>query len=186
LTALYLRKGELGRAEAAAEQGLRHLNGRGAFLVAVARGELSRAEKLKAQYLDLDAVTGRPWPTDRFNYYCRGLLALSRRRAEEALGHFREALRRPPLSWNVDGAPEDCLAEAYLGLGRLDEAIAEYERLLRLNPHYALAHYHLGQAYERKGERERARAAYSRFLESWKSADSDIPEVIAAKTRLAE
>jgi tetratricopeptide (TPR) repeat protein len=77
------------------------------------------------------------------------------------------------------------LANAYLELGRLDEAIAEYERLLRLNPHYALAHYHLGQAYERQGERARARAAYERFLQVWQAADADLPEVLEAKARLS-
>jgi tetratricopeptide (TPR) repeat protein len=83
----------------------------------------------------------------------------------------------------VDGV-EDCLANAYLELGRWDDAVAEYERLLRLNPNYPLAEYHLGQAYERKGRHDRARAAYERFLEIWRDADADIPEVIVAKKRL--
>ena len=76
---------------------------------------------------------------------------------------------------------EDCLANAYLELGRLDKAIAEYERILRLNSNYPLARYHLAQAYERKGLREQARAEYERFLQVWKDADPDLPEVVAAK-----
>jgi tetratricopeptide (TPR) repeat protein len=67
----------------------------------------------------------------------------------------------------------------------LEEATAEYERILRLNPNYPLAQYHLAQAYERKGDRERARTAYERFMQIWKDADPDIPEVIEAKARLA-
>ena len=80
----------------------------------------------------------------------------------------------------------DCLADAYLELGHLDEAIAEYQRILRRNPKYPLAQYHLGQAYERQGQPERARAAYERFLHIWKDADPDIPEVIDAKHRLTK
>jgi tetratricopeptide (TPR) repeat protein len=70
-------------------------------------------------------------------------------------------------------------------LGRYDEAIAEYQRILRLNPNYPLAHYHLGLAYERKGQSNQARAEFRHFLEVWKDADPDIPEVVAAKQRLA-
>ena len=79
---------------------------------------------------------------------------------------------------------EDCLANAYLELGQLEEAITEYNRILKLNPNYPLLHYHLGQAYERKGQGEQARAEYQPFLEIWKDADQDVPEVIAAKKAL--
>jgi tetratricopeptide (TPR) repeat protein len=49
----------------------------------------------------------------------------------------------------------------------LDDAIAEYERLLGINPNYPLAHYHLAQAFERKGEGEQALSHYKHFLEIW-------------------
>ena len=45
------------------------------------------------------------------------------------------------------------IANAYLELGRLDEAIAEYERILKLNPNYPLLHYHLAQTYEQRASR---------------------------------
>ena len=116
--------------------------------------------------------------------YQRGYVALRQGRTDEAINHFRAALSHRAVEWNIDSF-EDCLANAYLELGRNDEAIAEYERILRLNPNYPLAHYRLGQAYERKGDGERAMAAYRRFLEIWKDADPDIPEVMEAKARLA-
>ena len=116
--------------------------------------------------------------------YQRGYVALRQRRAEEALQHFRAALQHRALEWNIDSF-EDSLANAYLELGRTDEAIAEYGRILQINPNYPLAHYRLGQAYERIGERERAREAYRRFLQIWKDADADIPQVINAKAWLA-
>lgn len=68
--------------------------------------------------------------------------------------------------------------------GNFDEAIAEFERILQINPNYPLAHYHLAQAFERKGESEKAKANYQRFLQVWSNADDDIPEVIDAKKHL--
>jgi tetratricopeptide (TPR) repeat protein len=79
---------------------------------------------------------------------------------------------------------EDCLAKVYLESGRLDEAISEFERILRLNQNYPLAQYHLAQAYERKGQPDWAWIAYERFLTIWKDADADLPEVITARHRL--
>jgi tetratricopeptide (TPR) repeat protein len=62
---------------------------------------------------------------------------------------------------------EECLADTYLELKRYDEAMAEYERILRLNPNYPLVHYHLAQAHEGKGRTAEARRFYERFLEVW-------------------
>ena len=97
--------------------------------------------------------------------------------------NFKQAVSHRPQTWAID-AYEDCLANAYLELGRLDEAIAEYERILRLNPNYPLVHYHLAQANERKGRGDQARVEYGRFLQVWSDADADIPEVIAANKAL--
>ena len=47
-----------------------------------------------------------------------------------------------------------------------------------------LAHYHLAQAYERKGERQEARTAYEQFLQNWRYADAGVPEVVKAKREL--
>jgi tetratricopeptide (TPR) repeat protein len=116
--------------------------------------------------------------------YQRGYVALRQGRVEEAINHFRAALQHRAVEWNIDSF-EDCLANAYLELGRWDEAIGEYERVLKINPRYPLAAYHLGQIYERKGETARARAAYEQFLQDWQAADADIPEVRQAAAWLA-
>ena len=109
-------------------------------------------------------------------------MALKRGQPAEAIENLREALRQRSLGWDIDSL-EDCLANAYLELGRFDEAIAEYERILTVNPHYPLIHYYLAVTYDKKGEHERARAEYERFLELWNGADQDLPEVIEAKRR---
>jgi tetratricopeptide (TPR) repeat protein len=76
---------------------------------------------------------------------------------------------------------EDCLANAYLTLGRYTEAVREYERVLRFNPNHALARFHLAQTYSALGRRDDALREYRRFLEIWKNADRDLPEVIEAR-----
>ena len=115
--------------------------------------------------------------------YQLGYVALQQGRGDEAIHHFRAALQHRAVEWHIDSF-EDCLANALLELSRVDEAIAEYERILKINPNYPLAHYHLGQAYERKGNREQARAAYQRFLQVWRAADPDVPEILSTRRRL--
>jgi tetratricopeptide (TPR) repeat protein len=68
-----------------------------------------------------------------------------------------------------------------MALGRLDEAIAEYERGLKLFPGMALAHFHLAEAYRRKANPVAAKAQFREFLELWKHADPSLPEVSEAR-----
>jgi tetratricopeptide (TPR) repeat protein len=76
--------------------------------------------------------------------------------------------------------------------GMPDSAIAEYEKLLRIdpatrdrrliNPQY---HYRLAKLCEQTGKIEKAREEYRRFIHIWKDADRDLPENIDARKRLA-
>ena len=119
----------------------------------------------------------------RCKFYLQGLFALQNGQTESALDNFRELLNYLPPTWDVEDF-EDSLANAFLEIGRLDEAIAEYERILRLNPQYPRARFHLAQALERKGQIAEARENYRLFLESWKEADPDVPEIISARKSL--
>ena len=81
------------------------------------------------------------------------------------------------------------LAQAYLQSGRLDEAVAEFEKVLSINaPLSAIsavkAYYLLGLAYEKSGWNKKAIEKYEEFLDIWKNADPVIPEVEDAKERL--
>jgi tetratricopeptide (TPR) repeat protein len=183
---LHRGRGEMDQAAAAAvmETSLQATSVGSAFLIALDRGDLQGAKRLQEQLLVKDPYHSRGASLNkRFLFYFRGYLALKSGRGAEAIEHFKGALRQEPVHWFIDPL-EDCLANAYLELGQPDEAIAEYERILRLNPNYPLAHYRLGQAYERKGEREKARFHYEQFIRIWNMADPDIPEVIAAKKYL--
>jgi serine/threonine protein kinase/Tfp pilus assembly protein PilF len=88
------------------------------------------------------------------------------------------------------------LAKAYLQAGRLDEAVAEFEKVLSryddnrtsrqtVTPIRAVkAYYLLGLAYEKSGWNKKAIEKYEEFLDIWKDADPGIPEVQDAKERL--
>jgi len=86
---------------------------------------------------------------------------------------------------------EDVLARAYYTTGQLDKSIAEYERLIKpypINPELAFIYpkhrYRLAKLYEEKGWTNKAIKEYKKFLEIWKDADEDLPELVDAKARL--
>ena len=58
------------------------------------------------------------------------------------------------------------LAMEYANSGNLEGAVEEYESLLSVNPDYAAAYYHGGQALEKLGRIEEARRMYQRGLEA--------------------
>jgi Tfp pilus assembly protein PilF len=58
---------------------------------------------------------------------------------------------------------EDILANAYLNSGGMTTLSASLTGFSGINPRYPLAHYRLGQAYEKKGQPAQARRAYDSF-----------------------
>jgi tetratricopeptide (TPR) repeat protein len=183
---VYQRQGKLEQALAA---GKSHLKNRkdgvdNLFLLSLERGDLAGAKKFLEVIESRQNVARGARALNRGPLIYRGYFELKSGNAERAIEVFKEVLKHRPLSFHIESY-EDCLANAYLELGRYDEAIAEYTRILKLNPNYPLAHYHLAQAYDGKNQRDRARAEYARFLEVWKDADADIPEIVRAKKAMA-
>jgi tetratricopeptide (TPR) repeat protein len=178
-------RGRLDEAERAAKQATTYdaLHVDQLFLAALGKGDLAAAEKFKRIFERMRHTDRGARGDSRELLYHQGLFNLRSGRSAEAIENFKEGLKHRAPVWNID-AYEDCLANAYLELGRFDEAITEYNRVLKLNPNYPLVHYHLGQANERKGRENQARAEYERFLQVWSDADADIPEVIAANKAL--
>jgi tetratricopeptide (TPR) repeat protein len=58
------------------------------------------------------------------------------------------------------------LAMEYANSGNLEGAVEEYESLLSVNPDYAAAYYHGGQALEKLGRLDEARRMYQRGLDA--------------------
>jgi len=57
------------------------------------------------------------------------------------------------------------LAMEYAKSGELETAVAEFRRLLEMNPDYAAAYFHGGQTLEKLGRIQDAREIYSKGIE---------------------
>lgn len=151
---------------------------------------LARHQKNRAAALGKNLFENLPNPERgaarnlRMELYYRGTIELNNGDAQGALAHFRAAMQHMPTASGID-SHEDCLANAYLGLGMLPEAIGEYQRILNLNSNYPLAYFHLGQAFQKQHRWPEAAAAFHHFLEANPTADQDGPQVIEARRSIA-
>jgi tetratricopeptide (TPR) repeat protein/DNA-binding winged helix-turn-helix (wHTH) protein len=186
---VFWRLGDFNRAGQAARNEDRYAKGTGwiSLRLALARGGTGTYERLKQRFLasfqDI-LYPGRGSRDElRSHDYYLGAMALLGHKPDDAIARFQAALRHLPPSSGLD-LYEDCLANAYSEVGYFDEAIREYRRILSLNPNYPLAEYFLAKAYQKTGESRLAQAAYLRFLDLWKAADADIPEILDARKQL--
>jgi len=102
------------------------------------------------------------------------------------------------LGFVMDKIPQ-CyeLAQCYFETGQNEKAIEAIETMQTLysyvyagGPHiraavYPRGFYLLGKIYEQKGDTKRALESYGKFLNLWKDADRDLPELLDAKSHLA-
>jgi tetratricopeptide (TPR) repeat protein len=58
------------------------------------------------------------------------------------------------------------LAQELAGLGRLDDAAAQYERLIAAKPDYCAAYFHGARTLEQLGRKDDARSLYRRGIET--------------------
>ena len=58
------------------------------------------------------------------------------------------------------------LAMEYANSGQLNEAVAEFRTVLQHDQGYSAAYYHGGQALEKLGQLEEARALYEKVIEA--------------------
>jgi tetratricopeptide (TPR) repeat protein len=143
------------------------------------------------------------WPENWWRACLEGEIAI----AEGDLGGAEEAfsagepelkmefyLGFPPLVVFQNNLPfRDWRARIMKARGDLSGAIAEYRYLLTpdirhkftavLEPRFVLE---LARLLDEAGDEAAARDEYSRFLELWKDADPDLPELAEAQTRLAQ
>jgi tetratricopeptide (TPR) repeat protein len=131
-----------------------------------------------------------------------GELALAGGDLERASPAFAaaEPARRKPMRWSA-GTPtilanslpfRDGAARVAIARGDLRRAIGTYRRLLAydanakfiavVEPRYVLA---LARLLEKAGDTTSALKEYERFLQFWKNADADLPEVGEARRAVA-
>jgi tetratricopeptide (TPR) repeat protein len=80
---------------------------------------------------------------------------------------------------------EELLGAARLKAGRPRDAVAAYERALKLTPNRSPALLGLARARHAAGDAAGAADAYRQLLENWKNADGDVPALAEARARAA-
>jgi serine/threonine protein kinase/predicted Zn-dependent protease len=76
------------------------------------------------------------------------------------------------------------LAEAYLSMGKTEDAIRVCQEIITDNPNWAKSHYLLGRIYEQNGSVNNALKSFKTFLEIWQDADKNLPEIIYAEQQI--
>ena len=118
-----------------------------------------------------------------YYYHLLGELSLGKGLWQQALENFNKAA----VIWSLERTfYVNVLGEAYFKIGELNKAIEKLEAVLEINPNYAQTHCLLGLAYEKKGKKEKARQHFQKFMDIWKDADENLPQLIEAKRRLEE
>ena len=149
-------------------------------LILVKNGLFDQAD---SQLLAIKGLAEKTKNEDPKSYYYHllGELFLSKGLYTQALDSLNEATKINPLERTFF---LNALGEAYFRMGKLNKAIEKFEEVFKINPNYAQTHYLLGQIYQKQGKREKARAHFQKFLEIWKDADKNLPQLIEAKKYL--
>jgi eukaryotic-like serine/threonine-protein kinase len=157
-------------------------------------GAASQLEALKRRYIR-ELVTENSWAKT-----LEGDIALAQGRLQEAADAYASG-EPPRRMWFSSLAlavsfltnnlvSRDGLARVHKARGDLPRAIQEYRRLTSgnanwnsmLEPRYVLE---IAKLLEATGDRAGALVEYSRFLDLWKQADSDLPELAEARQAVA-
>jgi len=120
-----------------------------------------------------------------------GMKEFKRNNFSRAIKDFEKAISISSLQHSFSALFIDPLALAYYKAGDLEKAREEYERIITLTygrlfygDIYAKSFYMLGKIYQEKGLKEKAIERYRKFLELWKEADHEFPEIADAEEQL--
>ncbi|MGB7063275.1 MAG: tetratricopeptide repeat protein [Candidatus Zixiibacteriota bacterium] len=116
-----------------------------------------------------------------YYHHLLGELLLGRGFYREAVENFSQAAEIRSLDRTLF---VNALGEAYFRIGELDLAVEKLQAVLEMNPNYAQSHHLLGRIHQKKGELEKARHHFQRFVEIWKEADEHLPQLKVAKKQL--
>lgn len=182
ISIIYARLNDLTSAEKAAQLAVSYnKEDLTSLLFALYRNDLTAARALETQLLAKSKYAARGVGNDqRIKFYIRGMIALRKGQNKEALENFREILNLLPPTWDLLDF-EDAFANALFETGQFDQSLEEYNRILQINPQYPLVYFHIARALAKLGRHDLAQENYKRFLEVWKDADADVPELVIAR-----
>jgi tetratricopeptide (TPR) repeat protein len=148
-------------------------------------GKLQKAERILNE-ISVRINKGNRSDTAAYNIL-KGEIQLAKGNPVEAI-----ELIKTGVNLRRDGYTLESLANYYYDTGDLDMAIVKYKEIIEIKSslgwepqeYWIKAHYNLGKIYEKKGNYEQAIKYYKDFLNIWKDADNDLPELIDTKSRL--
>jgi tetratricopeptide (TPR) repeat protein len=114
-----------------------------------------------------------------------GAALFSQGQVDQAMAHYREALRLQP---DCAGAHNN-LGVALAKQGQVDQAMAHYREALRLQPDYAEAHNNLGLALAKQGQVDQAMAHYREALRlkpDYAEAQDNLGAALFSRGQVAE
>ena len=125
------------------------------------------------------------------SFELRGNIASRRDRFEEARDLLNIAVKNErELGYSEPPAYSrpalESLGYACIRAGHWDEARQAFQQVLEERPKSGFGLYGIALAWEKQGDREKAAQAYRDFLDAWKNADPDLPQVQAAHRFLTE
>jgi serine/threonine protein kinase/predicted Zn-dependent protease len=158
----------------------------------------SARSRLKKIESDLQAISNMYWK-DNIGYLKEVLSAeivLTEGQIDtvialaEELRDYESIAVRPLNSIPIS---RDLLARAYMKNDEYENAIKEYERLTTFDPKnkdrrltHPKFYYQLAKLYQQTSQPEKAIKGYERFLDLWKNADPDHPELSEARVQLTQ
>jgi tetratricopeptide (TPR) repeat protein len=152
-------------------------------LAALDRGDVATAKRLVQSERKVEPGRGAR-SFRRHEHAIAAGIARAEGDRSAAIASAREAVRLLPPIYVADDM-EDVLGDILAAFAQWPEAIAEYGRVLRINPNRGRTRYKLARALESAGRVREARSEYERFLQVWSEADSDAPELVDARARLS-
>ena len=112
----------------------------------------------------------------------RGDLDKMHRLFDQAVDQERELGYSEPPQY---ARPEsEALGHALIRAGKYSEARDAFAQELHQRPKSGFALYGVALAWDREGNKAEAAKAYREFLDAWRNADRDLPQVKAAESRL--
>ena len=94
------------------------------------------------------------------------------------------AISATPSRPNTRGRSPRHLGYALIRAGKYADAREAFRNELHDRPRSGFALYGIALAWDREGNSAEAGKAYREFLEAWKNADRDLPQIRAAQARL--
>ena len=134
----------------------------------------------------------------RYYLHLMGMIAMNKKDVSEAIDYFERAVALLPAQnytdtpWNKQALFIDSLALAQYKSGDFEKSIRNYTKITNLTTGrlycgdiYVKSFYMLGKIFEQQDETAKAIEHYQKFLDLWKNADPGLPEVAAARERVA-